>query len=107
DYFSLLHYSSLIHHIGAFFPSENIKVLLYEDLRKNSETVVEEIYTLLKVTPSVKLERQKANVGILDYQVKWISGLNRIIPKSNIYIIKKFRQYLMRFLLNIVPETES
>lgn len=100
DYYSYIQYEDILKRYLEIFPKKNIKILFYEDFKKNNQRIVNEICDFLQIK-KFKINRIKKNSSV---QVRFhnlyiklikinkILQINKILSKKNSKKILSFFQ---------------
>jgi hypothetical protein len=80
------------------FPRDNIKIILFDDFKRDTEKVVREIFKFLNINENVPIDfNKKANVGAVPKSVK----LNYIIMNTGKLLKPLFPNYAKKRIKNI------
>lgn len=105
DFLSIGNFATLYHAIRSFFPEENIKVLLFEELKNNYEAFFKKLYQILGL-PLQKLDVIKENVSLPDKILGKKRILNKFaympskLSKLQEILYKKATAFLIQYTLN-------
>jgi len=85
-YVELGQYANQIKRYMDLFPIENIKIVYFEDLAKNMQNFMTDIYTFLELPLIEDVEEVRENVSYM-YKYAWLNkikflGITKYIPKS-------------------------
>jgi hypothetical protein len=91
SYLRVGHYKSHLGRFGEYFPSDNIKIVLFDDFIKDQASEMGNILDFISVDSTIKLKSVHANKGGIP-RLKIFS----ILSSSN-SIVKKLREYVAGF----------
>ena len=79
DYLSIAMYHTVYNTIGAFFPAEQIHILLFEDLKSDFTEYFKSVYKILGLKPSLELIQASVvqNKSMSEKELLFIRRINR------------------------------
>jgi hypothetical protein len=81
------------------FPKKNIKVILYEDIQKNPDKVLRELFSFLEVNKDVALNSKNKRINTSGVEK---SKMVSFLIKKLITLAKIFRKLHLDFLVNFI-----
>ena len=98
DHFSVALYANVYKVINLFFPKEQIKFLMFEDIKNNMDEFMRDFYKIIELDKPKNFRLTHKNKTLTDAQLKFIFRLNR-------FKIFKKGGFLSRFERRIIKKT--